>query len=390
VRRRQLASAATALALGVLALLLTPGLPLAAQPRPYDAPKVEDARAAPPLPSTYNVDPLEGDFVVAYHPSARERVRAVKAQLLSTRAALSAALGRDVLARAELRVAAVPDEMHTLGPTEDVPSYAPAIVFSRQRLVIASLASTRSLEPHDLGAILAHALAHLALDEALDQRPVPVWFHEGFAAQTAGDAASARAQALVLASMRRRLLPLDDLEANFPADAPETSLAYAEATDLVRFLSDKPRDAAFASLVERVRGGEGFDRALESTYETDRASLEVAWRKDLARRYAFLPVFLAGVLVWTLVAAVALVRRVRQVRRAPQPASFAARRATRVDPAAAVSSASSRLARATARAAAVRDARARAAGRIEGMSESMPADPDVPKVEHDGQWHTLH
>jgi len=387
VRRRRLASAAQALALGVLALVLAPRSAVAAQPRPYDAPKAEDARAAPPLPSTYNVDPLEGDFVVAYHPSARERVRAVKAQLLATRAALSAALGRDVLARAELRVAAVPDEMHTLGPTEDVPSYAPAIVFSRQHLVVASLASTRSLEPHDLGAVLAHALAHLALDEALDGRPVPVWFHEGFAAHTAGDAAAARAQALVLASLRKRLVPLGDLETSFPADAPETSLAYAEATDLVRFLSDKPRRAAFAALVERVRGGEGFDRALEGAYETDLGSLEGAWRKDLARRYAFLPVFLIGVLIWALVAGVALLRRAR---RAPKPSVAAPRKAARVDTAAAPSSASSRLARATARAAAVRGARARAAGRIEGMGESMAADPDVPKVEHDGQWHTLH
>lgn len=385
MRRRRLARATLVLALGVLALVLAPGHGLAAQPRPYDAPRTEDARHAPPLPSTYNVDPLDGDFIVAYHPSARERVRAVKAQLVSTRAALSAALGREVLTRAEIRVAAVPDEMHTLGPTEDVPSYAPAIVFSRQRLVIASLASTRSLEPPDLGAVLAHALAHLALDEALEQRPVPVWFHEGFAAHIAGDAGAARAQALVLASLRKRLLPMGDLEASFPADAPETSLAYAEATDLVRFLSDKPRRASFTSLVERVRGGESFERALAGAYETDLGLLEGAWRKDLARRYAFLPVFLLGALVWALVAAVALARRMRRVPAAPPVAT---RKPARTDTAA-PPAASSRLARATARAAAVRGARARAAGRGE-MGESMSADPDVPKVEHDGQWHTLH
>ena len=60
---------------------------------------------------------------------------------------MSELLGHEVLGAVEIRVAAVPEEVRSLGPMEDVPGYAPALAFSKQRLVVTSLGSHRSLEP---------------------------------------------------------------------------------------------------------------------------------------------------------------------------------------------------------------------------------------------------
>jgi hypothetical protein len=376
--------AALAASIGVLTLGALPRAALAA--RPYDLPPDSDAhKTVPPPPTGYLEDSSEAGLVFSYHPSAGERVRALIKSIGRMREALSKELGQTVLAQVEIRVAAVPDEMRTLGPTEDVPGYAPALVFPRQKLIVTSLGSPRSLEPPDLEATLRHALGHLALDEALDHRPVPIWLHEGYAVHVAGDTAGARGQALLLASLRKRLIDLPDLEASFPADAPESSLAYAEAADLVRFLMDKPRQASFAAMVRRVREGEPFEKALSGAYESDLGKLATSWRKDLARRYGFLPIFLVGVLAWAVAALVLLARRMRK-RRAEAKAP--PRRSLRVDRATVTPvERSSRLA---VRASVQRAARQRTPVLPEGMGEALPPDADVPKVEHEGQWHTLH
>lgn len=377
-----------AVAIGFFAaLVLLAGTNHAAPSRPYDAPLAEKARSAvPPRPTGY-LEHEEGGFSFSYHPSARERVRAAIPAVLQARVALGAELGRDVLAGVEIRVAAVPDEMRTLGPVEDVPAYAPALVYSKHRLVVTSLRSPRSPEPTDLGATLRHALAHLALDEALEHRPVPVWLHEGHAAFFAGDAATTRAQALVLATLKRRLLPLSELEASFPADAPEASLAYAESADLARFLTDKPRRGAFAAMISKIRDGESFELSLASAYEVNAPALEQSWRKDVARRYGFLPVFLAGAAVWVVFGVILFMRRAAERRR--EQARFLARKAQRprqqldadviavaTGPAAMRMTAESVIAELNAR-------------ENEGGTTMLP-ETDVPKVEHEGDWHTLH
>jgi hypothetical protein len=376
-----------ALVLLATALALAGPRASAATHRPYDAPSAQGSRSVvPPLPTGY-LEHHEAGVTFAYHPSAHERVRASIATVMRTRAAMTEELGREVLPKLEIRVAAVPEEMRSLGPTEDVPSYAPAVVFSKERLVVTSLGSPRSLEPTDLATTLRHALAHAALDEAADHKPVPLWLHEGYAVHVAGDAAAMRAEALVVATLKKRLIPLAALESSFPPDAPETSLAYAEAADLVRFLTDKPRRASFAAAVERVRAGEPFERALAAAYDADLATIEQSWRKDLGRRHGFLPVFLVGASVWALAALVIFLRRAAE-RRKLSPAEPPRKPARVLVAEAAPPAEPSRIEtreRAPASVPSLRVSMER-----EGRGKPMVPETDVPKVEHDGDWHTLH
>lgn len=348
--------------------------------RPYDAPVVTNARATTPAKPPAYREALEQGLSFVYHPAAHERVRAVMPSMVRARDRLRAQLGRDVLSTLEIRIAAIPEEMRTLGPLEDISPYAPAIAFSKQRLILTSLGSSRSLEPTDLSTTLTHALAHLALDEVLEDHAVPVWFHEGYAASMAGDGRSMRAEAMVMAAMQQRLLGIAEMHARFPADAPESSAAYAHAADFLTYLSDKPRQKSFANLLERTRNGEHFDSALPAAYGMTTSKVEEGWRASMARRYGFLPVFLGAMAIWAVIAIAIWARKFWLERKGRQEKPL--RDDARIEPQPErISIIDMVVARAE---------RLPARGRGESTGATIPLEAEVPKVEHEGDWHTLH
>jgi hypothetical protein len=246
--------------------------------------------------------------------------------------------------------------------------------------VILSVTAPLSLEPSDLDERFRHELAHLALDEAMHGRPLPRWFQEGFATYSADEDTHARLEMLITASLRQRTIRIADLEPNFPADAPEASLAYAEAADFVRFLHATSAKA-FAGAIDHLGRGEPFEAAIASSYGADMNALELAWRRDMARRYSFLPVLFAGLALWAVWSAALFLRRVRsrkaiaslrRARRAdgtPRPRSLSARERLLRDPAMKIVA---------------------ARGARDEAGELVLQDPEIPKVEHDGRWYTLH
>jgi hypothetical protein len=347
----------------------------APDPRPWDAPWIDvEPITVPALPPEY-LTHEEAGIRLSYQPSTRDRVRSLPALAAKIRTELGAALGTPVLRSIEIRVAAAPSEMARLGPVEQLPGYATAVAFSQSHLVVMSALSPLSLDAPNLEGWLRHALAHLALDEATAGHALPRWFHEGFAVDFAGEESTSRAQTLARAALSRQLLGLAQIEAQFPADAPQGSLACAEAADFVRFLGP----SRLTDLSGRVRAGEPWKEALAASSGIDAgAGVELAWRKAMARRYSFLPVLAGSLLLWIAVAAVLLARRARARRRRAEVES---RRET-----------GERRAR-IARAASRRAPQGPRGDRVlddEALHEPVPPDPEVPRVEHDGRWYTLH
>jgi hypothetical protein len=351
-----------------------------------EAPRAEAKKASiPPLPPEYQVQE-EGWLRLAYHPSARERARALVKPADAFRSALIEELGAPVLSSVEVRLAAaVPGERERLSPPRP-PSAEGAAVFTDLRLIVMSLPSPLELEPPSLADTLRRELALLALDEALGPAPpradVPRWFREGYAAHVAGAHRTLRAQTLCMASLRGDLLSLEGLASELPSSTPQASVAYAQAADFVRFLTQPSSKGRFASLIAGVKSGDPFERALGAAYGADAADIELAWRKDMARRYSFLPVLLGSTIVWVAAAALFFFRRSKSARERRPPHARLARRAEPEARARAVTIPAGSV---------IAASRARAA-KVEGatLGEAIPPDADVPKVEHEGQWHTLH
>src|SRR5581483_3137702 len=179
------------------------------------------------------------------------------------------------------------------------------------------------------------------------------------------------------------------IDHGFPADAMEAEIAYAEAADVVRFLLRQEDRERFPALIGRLRAGEPFASALRDAYGVDLWTLEHEWREDVAKRYSFLPVFFSGSLIWIGVLVLFALAWRKRRRQSKETLERWARE-----------EALSEVRRARATASAIVPA-PRVHIVLPG-SEPLATPPevpllppaavdvDVPKVEHDGHWHTLH
>ncbi|MBI4702436.1 MAG: hypothetical protein HY744_15055 [Deltaproteobacteria bacterium] len=372
--RRQPLLLLAALALGAASALASAGPAAAAAPGAGTPPAAEAAGAhaaptqaarLPPVPPEY-LQQDAGTVHFAYHPSARDCVRLLADLAGPVRTELGTALGAPVLGSVEVRVAASAQDMERVVPP-GAPRATPALTFSGLGLLVLSL---DPLGTAQVEALCRYGMAQLALDEATARHPVPLWFREGFALELSGVTSSARGRALWSAALRRNLVPLGDLDRELCERTALEPLAAAEAADFVRYLCAGPRRATFGRAVAAVREGASLPEAIESAYQTGTGSLELAWREDLGRHRLFLPILLGGTALWLAVALGAGLRlRARQ---------RLARRSAKQEPVHAGT------------------AEEGAAGDVprlpaQGAAAAAPlADLGVPKVAHEGRWHTVH
>jgi hypothetical protein len=216
--------------------------------------------------------------------------------------------------------------------------------------------------------------------------------HDGFAVHFSGEKSIVRMKTLWTASLSRTLLPLRELDFGFPDDAVETPIAYAQSADLVRYMLRTRDRERLIAMLRRVRGGQTFDSALTDSYGLDVAGLEEEWLADVAKRYSFLPVLLSSI-VWMGAMGlfvVAYYRRRKQQRvtlkrwAIEEAAEDAARQRAQSAAlmAAPIPSASPRM----------HIVIAPREGAPPPVVAELTRAPDleVPKVEHEGSWHTLH
>ncbi len=360
---------------------------------PSDAPRSHGGvLRLPGVPAGFNT--YDGGWIkFVYHPSIRERVQPLIADAAATRTALTEWVGQPVLSEVRVVVARTPGEMETLAPPNaPYPSYAAGVAYPEIGLVLLTIKPVHPNSAQDLTEVFRHELAHVALEDAVNGRPVPRWFNEGFAVLASGETSFVRMQTLWTATVSDNLLSLAQLERTFPMDENEASIAYAQAADVVRFLIRREEKHRFRGLISRLRDGETMDSALLNSYGEETSTLESEWREEVARRYTFWPVLFSGSLIWvgTLGLFAAGWRRKRRKAAATlarweseEAAEDEARRrlALRADPSAPAPRVHIVLAR--------------------GLADEAPAsippaalqrlpEIEVPKVEHDGQWHTLH
>jgi hypothetical protein len=335
-------------------------------------------------PSAAKLTQLPADFrriergwlVVEFPASVRDRAEGLAREAEDFRERLSGEFGQGVLDQALVRVARTPDQMAELAPEGAPPfSYAAGMAYPSLHLTILALQAPGTWEAPDLVELLRHELSHLALFDAVGWQHVPRWFDEGLAIHESGELPWTRRMALADASLGRRLLPLSDLDRGFPTEHYEVNVAYAESADFVSFLLRDSDRARFGSLVQRVRGGTAFDRALEDAYGTDMRKLEYEWRTELSRRFGIVPALTGGGLVWVLIVALSVAAWIKRRKRAKE-----------------------KLARWAVEEAEMEAALVAAERERTEKVQAPPADeeiparvaPSIPLVEHEGRWYTVH
>ena len=328
-----------------------------------------DVPRKPPIPVSFLSH--EGGWIgIQYPPSARDRVSAIVAQADELRAELTEALGQTPLDGVEVRVARGTEEMSTLAPSGSPPEpRQTSIVYPQLRLIVLSLGGGDAAE---LASAFRLELARLALWEAVGGRTLPHWFSDGFATHFARDGEWAREWQLYRAALRRRIHTTAELDRAFEKGGAQRALAAAESTDFLSFLLKSEKTAKFASAVERLRQGDDVVAALGAGYTSDISVLERDWRNELGRQ-ATLTTILGGVGMPAFgLLAVVLVRAARRRRVAAQrvKGQRRSRGKTSLD------------------APRVHIVLSRREERPEPALLAPEA--EVPKVEHEGEWHTLH
>jgi hypothetical protein len=360
-----------------------------AQREPSDAPRLgnEPAQLAP-LPN--NFDTFESDWLHLAYPASEARwVEPLVGQANEFRAELSARLGQPVLRDVHVRLAEDPAQMASLAPIgAPYPKYAVGVAYSKLGLILLTVQPVQSGGEHDLLETFRHELAHVALHEAIDGHAVPLWLNEGLAVHLSRENAFARVQTLWTAAVSGNLLPLHEIERRFPQDLVGVPLAYAQSADIVRFLLRQQDQERFVLLIKRVRRGQNFDEALYDSYGVDTHGLEYNWRENVEGRYSIWPMLFSGTVIWVAAIGLVVVAWRRKRRRQKLTMDRWAKEEAleemrlRLPPQSAEVQVAPWMV-ATAREDGEMTARA-------GPTALSRRDSLVPKVEHDGDWHTLH
>lgn len=267
-----------------------------------------------------------------------------------------------------VRVARNPREMRALAPVDHPPpDYATGVAYPRWGVILLTMSAPQTWEPPDLEVVLVHELSHVAFYRAVAGNDVPRWFNEGVAIHQSEVRMLPRMESLLRAAAQRSMLRLSELDNHFPRRPHEVNIAYAQSADVVGFLRRSNNDERrFHRLIYALRNGETFDTALATAYGWTRVGLERQWRESLRTRYRIMPALLAGSTVWVVAAALVIVayrRRRRYHHQKLQQMAYReeleALQVTSQPPPAPI-------------------------------SHDAPADTGVPRVEHDGESHTLH
>jgi len=332
-----------------------------------------DALRKPPIPVSF-LSHDGGWIQFQYPPSARDRVGPLIAQADDLRAELAEDLGQTPLDGIEIRVARGSEEMVTLAPQgASSGSATSGLTYPKMKLIVLSLGTVGAPDPIDLGDGFRRELARLALQDAVGGSWLPSWFVERFARHFGRDADWDRGWTLYRAAVRHRTYTTSELDYALEKGGAGAALALAQGTDFVGYLLKPERRTKFSAAIERLRQGEAFDAALAAGYGTDLLTLEREWRGEVQRRATLVTILVGVGVPALLLVAWGVFRAIRRRRVRLRAPSQSIEKASR-------SGASSEAAR-------VHIVLSR---RDERMDPPVIAESEIPKVEHEGQWHTLH
>ena len=142
--------------------------------------------------------------------------------------------------------------------------------------------------PFTLRSTLKHELCHLLLHNYIDRSNLPKWFDEGVS-QWASDGIAEiimdyKQSNLTRAVLSGRYFRMDQLKAGFPGDQDSLQLAYAQSKSLVEYISREYGKEAILSILNNLRYGRSFEKAIRESLSIPFTDLERDWLDYLKHR----------------------------------------------------------------------------------------------------------
>lgn len=169
------------------------------------------------------------------------------------------------------------------------PEWAVGLSLSNRSTIIVAHGGARP--PEEVMFTYAHELAHVAVDQARGEAPVPRWFHEGFAVMMAQEWTPERSEKLSQAAARGQLQPFSKLRRSFPSHQQSVSLAYDQSFHFVRWLQLEYGADFWARVMHQMDRGHTFEQSLEGESGSSITQLEARWREELSDSSSFWSIF---------------------------------------------------------------------------------------------------
>ena len=130
---------------------------------------------------------------------------------------------------------------------------------------------------------VSHELTHAAIDGANTDPfgPLPTWLDEGLAMVAEGDRDSGFNDALAKGVQDHHLFSVQSLSGNFPSDANDAVLAYAESDSLVRYFIQTYGRDRLAILIAAFHAGNNPDEAFQATIGVNAIDFQRGWQASL-------------------------------------------------------------------------------------------------------------
>jgi hypothetical protein len=129
---------------------------------------------------------------------------------------------------------------------------------------------------------IPHEIMHILLYQLVGQSysKVPMWLNEGLSSISETFPNSDYSRVISKAVNDNGLIPLNTLCSNFPQDASNAFLAYAQSDSFVHFLQDKFGNNGLLKLVMAYQGGYSCEEGVVSATGTSLNQLDYRWRQE--------------------------------------------------------------------------------------------------------------
>jgi hypothetical protein len=194
------------------------------------------------------------------------------------------------------------DEFRTL--TEGtLPDWSAAVALPGNRIIISPLPGLKM----DIERILAHEIVHCIIHDAARDIFVPRWFHEGCAEALSGEWGIHGGLYMVWKVSRGELMTFQDIEDVFSARGADVTLAYDQSMLAVNRLISSYGTSVLPRIIEGLRKGKDFDRALYDAAGITTAGFEQDYLNALSRTYGkrMLITLVPG--TWTIILVLAFI-----------------------------------------------------------------------------------
>jgi len=120
---------------------------------------------------------------------------------------------------------------------------------------------------------------------------------------------------LTKAVLTDALLPLEELKQGFPMAQHQAQLAYAESFSFVSFIKNEFGPSALPRLIRGMAHGLDADTATMLATGLGLRQMERRWKKELKRRYSWIPIATSFFSLWFLASLLFLLGYWRKRRR---------------------------------------------------------------------------